>query len=90
NYQLNDCVDPDAFLAICRQVGNEFTSAQPGFIEREIGRNDDGTWLIAVHWNAAIDAHNSISNIDTIPDVVKTYMGMINRDTLKRWVFDIV
>ena len=38
----------------------------------------------------ADDARNSISNIDTIPDMVKTYMSMINRDTLTRSIFEIV
>lgn len=90
NYRLNDGADPDDFLAINRVVGAEFTSAQPGFIKREIGRNDDGTWLIAVTWQTADDARNSIGNIDTIPDTVKTYMGMINRDTLTRSIFDVV
>jgi hypothetical protein len=90
NYRLNDGADPDEFLAINRVVGAEFTSAQPGFIKREIGRSDDGTWLIAVTWQTADDARNSIGNIDTIPDTVKTYMGMINRDTLTRSIFDIV
>ncbi len=71
-------------------MGDEFTSAQPGFIHREIGRSDDGTWLIAVTWQTADDARNSIGNIDTIPDMVKTYMSMINRDTLTRSIFDIV
>ncbi len=90
NYRLVEGTDIDAFLAICRQVGEEFTAAQPGFLHREIGRNDDGTWLIAATWKSADDARNSISNIDTIPDMVKTYMSMIDRDTLTRSIFDIV
>lgn len=90
NYRLNDGADPDEFLAINRVVGAEFTSAQPGFIKREIGHSDDGTWLIAVTWQIADDARNSIGNIDTIPDTVKTYMGMINRETLTRSIFDVV
>ncbi len=90
NYRLNDDADPDAFLAINRTVGEEFTSAQPGFLKREIGNSDDGTWLIAVYWQTADAARNSISNIDTIPDTVKTYMSMIDRDTLTRAIFDIM
>ncbi len=90
NYRLNDDADPAAFLAINRTVGEEFTSAQPGFLKREIGKSDDGTWLIAVYWQTAEDARNSIGNIDTIPDTVKTYMSMINRETLSRAIFDIV
>lgn len=90
NYRLNDGADPEAFLAINRRVGQEFTSTQPGFLHREIGQSDDGTWLIAVFWKTAEDASNSIGNIDTIPDTVKTYMSMIDRDTLTRSIFDIV
>ena len=77
-------------LKILRKVGETFTSIQPGFLHREIGKNDDGTWLIAVFWNTSEDARNSIANIDSIPDVVKSYMAMINRETLKRDIFEIV
>ncbi|MGB0570804.1 MAG: antibiotic biosynthesis monooxygenase family protein [Alphaproteobacteria bacterium] len=90
NYKLNDGADPDAYLALCRQVGAEFTSAQPGFLHREIGRGEDDIWAIIVTWKTADDARNSISNIDTIPDVVKEYMAMINRETLTRAMFDVV
>ncbi|NKB50256.1 MAG: hypothetical protein GKS02_12940 [Alphaproteobacteria bacterium] len=90
NYNIVEGTDPEAFLAICRQVGEEFTSAQPGFLHREIGQSDDGTWMIAATWQTADDARNSIANIDNIPDMVKAYMSMINRDTLTRAIFDIV
>jgi len=90
NYRLNDGADPAQYLELSRAVGKQFTSAQPGFLHREIGQSDDGTWLIAVYWKTADDARNSIGNIDTIPDTVKTYMSMIDRDTLTRSIFDIV
>ena len=90
NYQLVDGTDTEAFLSICRQVGEEFTADQPGFLHREIGQSDDGTWLIAATWKSADDARNSIANIDTIPETVKTYMSMIDRDTLTRAIFEIV
>ena len=89
-YQLNEGADADAFLALNREVGETFTAIQPGFLHREIGKNEDGSWLIAVFWKTAEDARNSIANIDSIPDVVKNYMSMINRDTLTREIFDIV
>ena len=89
-YNLNDDADAETFLALNREVGKTFTSIQPGFLHREIGKNDDGTWLIAVFWNTAEDAKNSIANIDSIPNVVKSYMAMINRETLKRDIFEIV
>ena len=49
NYRLVESANPDRSLDINRVVGAEFTSAQPGFLRREIGRSDDGTWLIAVY-----------------------------------------
>ena len=45
NHRLVEGADPDRFLDINRVVGAEFTSAQPGFVRREIGGSDDGTWL---------------------------------------------
>ena len=90
NYRTNDGVNPEQFLAINRQVGEEFTSSQPGFLHREIGRKEDGTWLIAVFWKTGEDARNSIANIDNIPDTVKEYMSMIDRTTIVRSIFDIV
>lgn len=90
NYRLNDGVDADAFLELNRQVGVEFTSIQPGFLHREIGRDDDGNWALIIAWSTADDARNSITNIDTIPEMVKTYMSMIDRETLTRAIFDVV
>lgn len=90
NYQTNEGVDAEQFVAINRKVGSEFTSIQPGFLHREIGKKEDGSWLIAVFWKTSEDAKNSISNIDAIPDVVKTYMSMINRETISRSIYDIV
>lgn len=90
NYQLNDGVDQESFIAINRQVGSEFTSIQPGFLHREIGKDENGKWLIAVFWKTSQDARNSIANIDDIPDTVKQYMSMIDRKTIVRSIFDIV
>ena len=90
NYHLNDGVDHDQFLELNRMVGEEFTSIQPGFLHRQIGVKEDGTWLIAVFWETEDDARNSISNIDNIPDVVQQYMSMIDRDTLVRSIYTVV
>lgn len=94
-YDLNDNADAADFLELNRHVGKTFTSSQPGFLHREIGRNEEGSWLIAVFWKSAEDAKNSIANINSIPDMqtfdqVKLYMSMINRDTLRREIFEIV
>ena len=76
-------------MDINRIVGNEFTSAQPGFIRREIGQADDGTWLIAVYWESSEHARASIGNIDKVPPSVATYMSMIDRTTLTRSIFEV-
>ena len=89
NYRLVDGTDKDRFLDINRVVGAEFTSAQPGFVRREIGQADDGTWLIAVYWETSEHARASIGNIDKIPPSVETYMSMIDRATLTRSIFEV-
>ena len=89
NYRLVEGADPKKFLAVNRVVGDEFTSAQPGFLRREIGEADDGTWLIAVYWESADHARASIGNIDKIPPAVQTYMSMIDRATLTRSIFEV-
>lgn len=90
NYRLNEDADEARFLELKRAVGAEFTSAQPGFLRREIGRAEDGTWLIAVYWETARQARDSIANIETIPDTVKSYMALIDRGTLTRSIFEVV
>jgi len=90
NYQLKDEVDENTFIDINKKVGEEFTSNQSGFLYREIGRNEDNTWLVAVFWKTKQDALNSINNIDEIPNMVKTYMSMINRETIKRSIYNII
>ena len=89
NYRLVKGADPDWFLDINRVVGAEFIGAQPGFLRREIGRGDDGTWLIAVYWETSEDARASIGNIDKIPPSVQTYMATIDRATLTRSSFEV-
>jgi hypothetical protein len=89
NYQLVEGADEDRFLEINRAVGAEFTSAQPGFLRREIGRAEDGTWLIAVYWETPEHARNSIGNIEKIPPSVETYMASIDRATLTRSIFEM-
>ena len=71
-YHLNDDADARAFLALNRDVGATFTGTQPGFVHREIGKNEEGEWIIAISWETAEDARNSIANIDNIPEVVKS------------------
>ena len=90
NYHLNEGIDHNNFLDLNREVGDKFTSNQPGFLHRQIGIKEDGTWLIAVFWETGDAARNSIANIDNIPDVVKMYMSMINRDTIVRSIFDVI
>lgn len=90
NYRLNEDADTDAFLAINRQVGADFTSVQAGFLHHAIGCAEGGTWPIAFYWRTADDARDPISGIDTIPDAVKAYMGMIERETPTRSIFDVV
>lgn len=88
-YRLSEGADAQAFLKVCRAVEVEFTSNQPGFLAREIGHDDDGNWAIFVYWQSAQHAHDSIANIETIPQVVKDYMTMVDRETLNRGVFTI-
>ncbi len=89
NYRLVEGADRDRFLEINHAVGAEFTGAQPGFLSREIGRADDGTWLIAVYWESSEHARNSIGNIEKIPPSVETYMASIDRATLTRSIFEV-
>ena len=89
NHRLVEGADPDRFLDINRVVGAEFTSAQPGFVRREIGGSDDGTWLIAVYWESSEHARASIGHIDRIPPSVEICMGMIDRATLTRSIFEV-
>ncbi len=88
--RLNEGVDPKSFLETSRIVGREFSAAQPGFLKREIGSNDDGTSLILVWWKTADDARNSISRIETVPDIVQTYMSGIDRATITRSLFEVL
>jgi hypothetical protein len=90
HYKTIGDTDPTSFIAINRKVGEEFTSRQQGFLHREIGHKDDGTWLIAVFWKTSEDAKNSIANIDNIPDTVKKYMSMIDLSTISRVLYEIV
>lgn len=89
-YRLVDGTDVDAFLGLNREVGEEFYRPQPGYIHREIGRSDEGIWLISCTWETVEHARASIALTGNIPDKVKTYRSMIDQGSVSRIVFEIV
>ena len=75
---------------INKNIGDEFKSNKSGSLHREIGKNEDNTWLVTVFRKSKEDEQNSINIINEIPVTVKTYMSMINRETIKRSIFAII
>lgn len=86
--KLQDGADPDGFLAANKAIEENHILKQPGFIAREIGRTEDGEWLIVIHWESAEDSAASIAKFGEAPGV-EEFMSYLDAETMLITVFDI-
>ncbi|MGG7955146.1 hypothetical protein PGN61_22830 [Klebsiella aerogenes] len=86
--KLKTGVTPLSFSIIDKKVGRDFVSKQPGFISRETGFNDDGEWLVIVHWKTINDADNSMRKFKSVPEA-QTWMDSINVNSMNMSRYEI-
>ena len=86
--RLQEGADADAFLAANQALEESYISKQPGFIAREIGVNEEGEWLIVIHWESAEDSAASIAKFGEAPGV-EAFMAFLDAETMAINVFEI-
>ncbi len=79
-------VSKEVFKARNIRVGTEYAAKQKGFISRETGVNDDGTWVLIVHWETLEDSQASMNKFMKEPSVTD-FNAMIEPGSFKMDVY---
>ncbi len=45
----------------------------PGFVKREVLRDDKGQWMDIVYWRSMADAHNALALVGNKPEVQRMF-----------------
>jgi len=80
-FKIKSDADPVAFAARDAQVENDFTSKQPGFINRQSGLDEEGNYVVVVFWKSATDADASMNKFMSDASVAD-YAQMIDGPTM--------
>lgn len=65
-YQLRPEVTDEQMLALSTLVQGWLTT-QPGYIRRELAKNEEGRWLDLVHWRTMREAKQAAEQINQQP-----------------------
>ncbi|WP_343329958.1 nuclear transport factor 2 family protein [Polaribacter staleyi] len=87
-FSLKTPVNNQTFNKLDAKVEDNFTSKQPGFIRRESGVNENGTYTILVYWKTLADAKASMKKFMSDASVAD-YAGMIEGASMKMNRFTI-
>ncbi|MEO1482227.1 MAG: hypothetical protein AAFU77_08970 [Myxococcota bacterium] len=81
-FRQNAEMTPEQFLAADRQVEANYTSKQPGFLERRSARSAEGEWVVVVYWRSVEDADASMKRFMGDPSVAQ-YAAAIDGGSMK-------
>jgi hypothetical protein len=77
---MREGADEEEFIREDARVGHEYTPYQPGFISRESAKNDEGDWVVIVHWESAEDAEASMEKFPNDP-TAQRFISLMDSDT---------
>lgn len=81
--------DEQEFLREDKRVGQEYTPKQPGFISRESAKNDNGDWVVIVHWDDAQSAEASMDLFPKDPSATR-FIELMDSDTFSMIRYEVV
>ena len=76
-FQLKPGVTLAEFRPLDRAVESQHVARQPGFISRESAADEDGRWLVIVHWRSMEDAEASMATFSSAP-ATERFMSSID------------
>jgi len=79
-FHLNDGADRDQFLAQNKDIEENFINKQPGLISRETAQNDEGEWMVVLHWQRPEDAQASMNKFVDAQET-KKFTALIDMST---------
>jgi hypothetical protein len=80
HFRMREGADEQEFIREDARVGREYTPYQPGFISRESAKNDEGDWVVIVHWENAEAAQASMEKFPNDP-TAQRFIALMDSDT---------
>ncbi len=88
-FRLLDGVTEEDFVEETKSMERGFLGKLPGFLDRDTGLDEDGNWVVVLHWARAEDAQASM---DKFVDAAETkpFTSMIDMATfqMKRYTLE--
>ena len=81
--------DLEEFIREDKRVGTEYTPPQPGFISRESAMNDNGDWVVIVHWDNAANAEASMDLFPNHPTATR-FIELMDPDTFSMIRYEVL
>jgi len=89
HFRMAEGADEEEFIREDERVGREYTPKQPGFVGRESAKNDDGDWVVIVHWDDAASAEASMERFPNDP-TAKRFIELMDSDTFSMIRYEVV
>ncbi len=85
-FQLVAGTQPEAFISVNKEVEN-FLSAQPGFLNRSIGKVNDSVWIDVLSWRLKSDFEKAFEKSASDEAIIEM-SKMINEATYNFFSFE--
>lgn len=80
-FKLKPGVSAEEFRKIDKDVEVNHVSKQPGFVSRESAADENGNWLVIVHWRSTQDADASMASFEKAP-AAANFMARLDASTM--------
>jgi hypothetical protein len=89
HFRLREDSNEQEFIREDERVGREYTPYQPGFVSRESAKNDEGDWVVIVHWENPDDAQASMEKFPNDP-IAQRFLALLDSDTFSMIRYDVM
>ena len=89
HFRMREDADEQECLREDERVGREYTPYQPGFISRESAKNDQGDWVVIVHWENAKNAEASMEKFPNDP-TAQRFIALMDSDTFSMTRYEVI
>lgn len=80
-FKLKPGVTDDQLLAVERKVRAGRIAAQPGYLSRELGKDDAGTWLVVLRFQTRAQVEAWLAEVKSVPEM-RELGGLIDLDSM--------
>lgn len=87
-FKLKAETNIDEFLKANKQAEDEQVATIPGFLSRRTSVNEDGVWMILVHWADQVALEKSLATFMEA-EATQIFLSLMDSDTMSMSVFTV-